>query len=90
MKLRRGYTPDPVVKERLLRRLRRSTPYELERWTDQIMTGISVNLREMQKSLSRSDTEQTLSYVADTKQGALSLLAAMHVMEENLTIVRSR
>lgn len=85
MRIGKGRSPDPVVRNKLLRRLRAVTPFELFKWTDQIMTGLSVNIREIQKGLNRGNTEQTLEYVRDTKQGALSLLAAMEVMEENLT-----
>lgn len=73
------------IKARLLRRLRKTTDQELIRWIDNIHTGLGRNISEMRKSLTREDPSEALAYIDDTRTGAISLLAAMKVLEERLT-----
>lgn len=73
------------IKTKLLRRLRSTSDQELIRWVDNIHTGLGRNVSEMRKSLTREDPSEALAYIEDTKTGAVSLLAAMAVLEERLT-----
>lgn len=77
--------PDEKVKTRLLNRLRKTQDSDLIRWVDNIHTGLGRNISEIRKSLTHGDTDQALAYIEDTKTGAVSLLAAMQVMEERIT-----
>ena len=81
----RGFKPDEKVKARLLRRLSKTPDSELIRWVDNIHTGLGRNISEMRKSLTHGDTDQALAYIADSRTGAVSLLAALQVIEERLT-----
>lgn len=76
---------DDAVKTKLLRRLRSTSDQELIRWVDNIHTGLGRNVSEMRKSLTRDDPSEALAYIDDTRTGAVSLLAAMQVLEERLT-----
>lgn len=76
---------DDAVKTKLLRRLRSTSDQELIRWVDNIHTGLGRNVSEMRKSLTRDDSSEALAYIDDTRTGAVSLLAAMQVLEERLT-----
>lgn len=78
-------TVDTEVKSKLLRRLRSTSDQELIRWVDNIHTGLGRNVSEMRKSLTREDPSEALAYIDDTKVGAISLLAAMQVLEERVT-----
>jgi hypothetical protein len=76
---------DSGIKGKLLRRLRSTNNNELVRWVDNTHTGIGRNISEIRKSLSHNDPTEALAYIDDTKVGAVSLLAAMQVLEERLT-----
>lgn len=76
---------DDSIKTKLLNRLRKTDNQDLIRWVDNIHTGLGRNVSEMRKSLTREDPSEALAYIADTRQGAVSLLAAMLVLEERLT-----
>jgi hypothetical protein len=76
---------DTNIKTRLLNRLRKTPDGELIRWIDNIHTGLGQNISEMRKSLTRNEADQALAYIEDTRMGAVSLLAAMQVLEERLT-----
>lgn len=76
---------DDRIKIRLLNRLRKVTDQELVRWADNIHTGLGKNISEMRKSLTHSDKDQALAYIDDSRQGAVSLLAALQIMEERIT-----
>lgn len=76
---------DTEVKSKLLRRLRSTSDQELIRWVDNIHTGLGRNVSEMRKSLTHTDPSEALAYIDDTRVGAISLLAAMQVLEERLT-----
>lgn len=76
---------DDEIKSKLLRRLRSTTDQELIRWVDNIHTGLGRNISEMRKSLTREDPSEALAYIDDTRTGAVSLLAAMQVLEERIT-----
>lgn len=76
---------DDEVKRKLINRLRNTSTQELLRWTDNILMGMGRDLTEMRKSLSHADnTEQALVYMADAHTGAVSLMAALHVLEERV------
>jgi hypothetical protein len=77
--------PDEKIKARVLNRLRKVPDEELIRWTDNIHTGLGLNIKEIRKSLTRGNKDQILACIEDIKVGAVSLLAAMHVMEERIT-----
>jgi hypothetical protein len=86
MKLfRRASGVDDSIKTKLLNRLRKTDDQDLVRWVDNIHTGLGRNVSEMRKSLTREDPSEALAYIDDTRQGAVSLLAAMQVLEERLT-----
>jgi len=76
---------DDTIKNKLLKRLRSTTDQELIRWIDNIHTGLGRNISEMRKSLTREDPSEALSYIDDTRTGAVSLLAAMQILEERIT-----
>lgn len=76
---------DDGIKSKLLRRLRATTDQELIRWVDNIHTGLGRNISEMRKSLTREDPSEALAYIDDTRTGAVSLLAAMQILEERIT-----
>jgi hypothetical protein len=81
----RSSKPDEKIKAKLLNRLRKAPNDELIRWVDNIHTGIGKNITEMRKSLTHGTSDQALIYTEDIKVGAVSLLAAMQVIEERLT-----
>jgi hypothetical protein len=64
---------DTTISSKVFRRLRTTNSYELSRWIDQTVNGILVNLKEIQKSLSRSNGEEALVYIEDARKGALAL-----------------
>lgn len=74
-----------TVKRRLVSRLRKTTDSELIRWVDNIHTGLGRNISEMRKSLTHRDKDQALAYIEDTRTGAVSMLAALQVIEERIT-----
>ena len=76
---------DDSIKVRLLNRLRTTPDQELIRWVDNIHTGLGCNVSDMRKSLTHNDKDQALAYINDTRIGAVSLLAAMQVLEERIT-----
>ncbi len=76
---------DDGIKTRLLRRLRSTSDADLIRWIDNIHMGIGKNISEMRKSLNREDPTEALTFIDDTRTGAVSLLAAMQALEERLT-----
>lgn len=82
---RKRTTVDTEIKAKLLRRLRSVSDQELIRWIDNIHTGLGKNVSEMRKSLTHDNANEALAYIDDTKTGAVSLLAAMQVLEERLT-----
>lgn len=73
------------IRERLLNRLRKTTDSELIRWVDNIHTGLGKNIVEMRKGLTHKDSDQALIYIEDTRTGAVSLLAALQVLEERFS-----
>ena len=73
------------IKVRLLNRLRKVSDQELIRWIDNIHTGLGMNVSEMRKSLTHENKDQALAYIDDSRTGAVSLLAALQVMEERIT-----
>jgi len=83
--LKRRTGVNDTIKNKLLKRLRSTTDGELIRWVDNIHTGIGRNISEMRKSLTREDPSEALAYIDDTRTGAVSLLAAMQVLEERIT-----
>lgn len=85
LKFFKGYKSNETVKLRLLNRLRRTPDAEIIRWVDNIHTGVGKNISEMRKSLTHGSSDQALIYIEDTRTGAISLLAAMQVLEERLT-----
>ena len=86
MKLfRRSSGVDDSIKIKLLNRLRKTNDQDLIRWVDNIQTGLGRNVSEMRKSLTREDPSEALAYIADMRTGAVSLLAAMQVLEERVT-----
>jgi len=76
------HKPNERIKIRLLNRLRSTSDAELIRWIDNIHTGIGKNVTEMRKGLTHRNTDQTLMYTEDIRVGAVSLLAAIQVLEE--------
>jgi hypothetical protein len=76
---------DDRIKVKLLNRLSKVSDPDLIRWVDNIHTGLGRNISEMRKSLTHSDKDQALAYIDDSRQGAVSLLAALQVMEERIT-----
>lgn len=86
MKLfRKASGVDDSIKTKLLNRLRKTPDQELIRWVDNIHTGLGRNISEMRKSLTHGDKDQALTYIEDTRTGAVSLLAAMQVLEDRIT-----
>lgn len=73
------------IKLRTLNRLRSVSDQELIRWVDNIHTGLGRNVSEMRKSLTQVDPSEALAYIDDSRQGAVSLLAALQVLEERIT-----
>lgn len=80
----RWYQPDLSIKNSIANKLRRTTNEETVRWADNAHTGLGKNLSEMRKSLARGDVDQTLVYIADSKQGAVMMLSALEIMEDRL------
>lgn len=79
---RKNYRPDEKIRGRLLNRLRNTSDSELIRWMDNIHTGIGKNIAEIRKSPTHRNPDQALAYIEDTRTGAVSLLAALQVLEE--------
>ena len=79
---RRDETPVEKVRRSVLSRLRNTSSAELIRWADNTITAVGTNLREAQKNLNRSDSAQALMHLEDMRTGAVSLLAAIQVLEE--------
>lgn len=73
------------IKARVLKRLRSTSNDELVRWIDNIHTAIGMNVSEMRKSLTPGTQDQALVNIEDMREGAVSLLAALQVIEERLT-----
>lgn len=81
-KLSKVNNSNDKVKRRLVNRLRNTTDSELIRWIDNIHSGIGKNIVEMRRSLSHSDADQASFCMDDIRNGAVSLLAAIQVLEE--------
>lgn len=82
---KRSKVDDVSIKAKLLRRLSKVSDQDLVRWVDNIHTGLGKNISEMRKSLTHGDKDQALAYISDSRTGAVSLLAALQVMEERIT-----
>jgi hypothetical protein len=82
---KRNRIDEVSIKSKLLRRLRKVSDQDLIRWADNIHTGLGRNVSEMRKSLTHGDKDQALAYIDDSRTGAVSLLAALQVMEERIT-----
>lgn len=78
-------TTNPEVHAKVLRRLQAVSSGEVIRWVDNIHTGIGKNISEIRKGLTSRQQDQALMYIEDTRNGAVSLLAAMDALEERLT-----
>lgn len=76
--------PDPKIRARVLNRLRNTSDQELLRWVDNIHTGIGKDILEMRKNLTHNTRDQALIYTEDIKVGAVSMLAAIQVLEERI------
>jgi hypothetical protein len=81
---KRNDSPKETVKRHVLNRLRNTSTGEVVRWGDNIITGLGTNMHETQKSLNHSDPAQALMYLEDMRTGAVSLLAAIQVLEERI------
>lgn len=81
MKFFKHKTVSDDIPNKVLRRLRSVDNYELLRWTDNLIMGIGRDVDAIRKSLS-SDPEQALAYIHEARQGAVSLLAAIQVLNE--------
>lgn len=81
---KRDENPREKIKRRVLSRLRNVTSGEVMRWADNTVTSIGQNLRETQKNLNQSDPAQALMHLEDMRTGAVSLLAAIQVLEERV------
>lgn len=81
MKLfQRKKAPDNSIRGNVLKKLRKVSDQQIIMWVDNIHTGLGKNVQELRKSLGTSD--QALIYTEDIRTGAVSLLAAMQVLEE--------
>jgi hypothetical protein len=76
---------DEKIKTKVLKRLRATTNDELVRWIDNIHTAIGMNVSETRKNLTPGRQDQVLVNIEDMREGAVSLLAALQVIEERLT-----
>ena len=76
--------PSDKIKRSILNRLRNTTTGEVTRWADNAISGLGRDMQEAQKSLNRSDAAQALMYLEDARNGALTLLAAIQVLEERV------
>jgi hypothetical protein len=81
---KRDENPRDKIRRKVVSRLRNITTGEVIRWADNTITGIGQNMRETQKNLNRSDPAQALMHLEDMRQGAVSLLAAIQVLEERV------
>lgn len=79
---RKKYKVDEKIRGRLLNRLRNTSDSELLRWIENVHVGIAKDIDAMRKSLTHGQQDQALVYIADTRTGAISILAAMQVLEE--------
>lgn len=77
-------TPREKIRRSVLNRLRNVTSGEVMRWADNIVTSLGQCMHETQKSLSHSDSTQALMHLEDMRTNAVSLLAAIQVMEERI------
>lgn len=78
---KRSVQPNDEVKAKLLKRLRTVSTEDLLRWTENIHTGLQTNIIEVRKAINRNDNSEHV-YLSDTRTGAVSLLAAIQVLEE--------
>lgn len=76
---------DDKIKTKVYKRLSRANNDELVRWVDNIHTAIGMNVSEMRKNLTPGRQDQVLVNIEDMREGAVSLLAALQVIEERLT-----
>ena len=76
---------DQTVSLKVLRRLRSTSDADLVRWLDNIHTGLGKNISEMRKNLNPQSQAQALIYIEDTRNGAVSLLAALQALEERIS-----
>lgn len=76
---------DEKIRTKVYKRLQITTNDELVRWIDNIHTAIGLNVSEMRKSLTPATQDQALVNIGDMREGAVSLLAALQVIEERLT-----
>jgi len=82
------YRPDLSLKNSIVTKLRRQTSNEeIVRWADNAHTGMGKNIQELRKSLTRGDSGQALVYSRDLRAGAVTLLAALEVLEERFNSV---
>lgn len=82
---KRKVKSNPEVHAKVFRRLQSVSVSEIVRWSDNIHTGIGQNISEIRKSLTSQQQSQALAYIEDTRNGAVSLLAAMDALEERFT-----
>lgn len=75
---------DHTISLKVLRRLRSTSDADLVRWLDNIHTGLGKNISEMRKNLNPQSKAQALIYIEDTRNGAVSLLAALQALEERI------
>lgn len=83
---KKTYKVNETIKRRLVNRLRNTSDAELLRWVENVHTGIQRDITEMRKSLTHNNQDQALMYIEDTRTGAISLLAAMQVLEEKFNL----
>lgn len=76
---------DHTISLKVLRRLRSTSDADLVRWLDNIHTGLGKNISEMRKNLNPQSKAQALIYIEDTRNGAVSLLAALQALEERIS-----
>jgi hypothetical protein len=86
MLFRKKYKIDEKIRGRLLNRLRNTSDAELLRWIENVHVGIARDIDSMRKSLTHGQSDQALVYIEDTRTGAVSLLAAMQVLEEKFNL----
>jgi hypothetical protein len=86
MLFRKKYKIDEKIRGRLLNRLRNTSDTELLRWIENVHVGIAKDIDAMRKSLTHGNPDQALVYIEDTRTGAVSLLAAMQVLEEKFNL----
>jgi hypothetical protein len=82
--LNRKTVSESKLKKGLIYRLEKVSETEILRWSDNIHTGLGMNVQELRKSLTRGDKDQALVYINDMRTGAISLLASMEVLGTRL------